>query len=211
MKRAILLLFVVLISGISAQAQFKIGVSVQPGIVSSRVTSDIDTLTYERGENSFKPWLGLFVDMEFRENYVFTTGIYWAPKSLNLVMEEPGGTRELDMNVQYIQIPLLLKLLTDELALDKRVFFNVGPAFDIRIEESIGNNKEELYIDKLRFWNLNLNIGAGMEFRLGQNTVLVTGLSYYRGMINTVKPVPDLEDRLRVRQDFYALNIGIKF
>ncbi len=206
---SVLFLFSLLSTGVNGQ--FKIGLSVQPGFISNRIASDIDSLDYSAGDSKIKPWLGLFIDVELKENYYFTSGIYWAPKSLNLRMEGAGSASDLQMNVQYLQIPFLLKLLTDEIALDKKIYFNIGPAFDIRIEESIGNNKEELYIDKINLFDLNLNIGAGMEFKIGQNTVLVAGLSYYRGMINAAKPVTGLKDKLRVKNDFYAINLGIKF
>ena len=66
---------------------------------------------------------------------------------------------------------------------------------------------DEFSIDKWFFFQF----GIAFEMKLGQNTAFFTGVTYYRGLLNTVKPQPFLQNELTVKNDYWALNLGIKF
>jgi len=210
MKKYILIIFFILFY-INAYPQYKLGLAVQPGILVNRVYSDPDTLNFSNDGSKLKFWLGLYVDIEIKENYYFTTGLYWAPKRIGLILENATDKQNLNIKLQYLQIPLLLKLLTDEIALDKRIYFNLGPTIEFKLEESFDNNKSTFYIDKINFWDISLHFGAGMDIKIGRNTIISGGLSYYRGMANVIKTDDALSSNLRIKNDFYAINLGIKF
>ncbi len=209
-KKIILLSFLILLTSQSF-SQFRIGLSVQPGINNSRISSQTDSLTYLSAGSSFKIWPGLFFEFEMQQNYIFSTGIYWTPKKFDIQLASGQEIRDYTKTIQYIQLPLYLKLLTDEISLDKKIYFDLGPALEVKVEESLGGDEEEVYIDDIKSWNISLHFGAGIEMRIGINTIVTGGVSYYRGMVNSINPDSLVEDSLRIKSDFYALNLGIKF
>jgi hypothetical protein len=200
-----------MIFSIRLYSQVNIGLSIQPGILANRVSTNIDTLRIDNNGSKVKLWLGIFFDMELRKNYYFTMGLNWAPKNIRLKKESDNGQNTLNMKLQYLQIPLWLKLYTDEIALDKRLYFQLGPTLEFKLEQSPDKNMDQFYIDKINFWDIGLHFGAGMEFRLGQNTMLSGGLVYFRGLVNAIKTDSSVPGKIRAKNDFYALNLSIKF
>lgn len=211
MKKSILLILAFFLYHDLVQAQFKLGLNIYPAVVGNRITSDADTITYVNNGNAIRIPVGVFLDIQIKENYFFNTGIYWAPKTIHLKLTGPERTNTEMFKLQYIQIPFNLKLKTDEIALDKRLFFQLGPALDIKVDESIKNDPSVFYIKKFNFWDLSLNFSGGLEIKIGQNTSLFGGLSYSRGMINVAIPVTALKEHLSIKNDYYALNFGILF
>jgi hypothetical protein len=210
MKKYILVCVLMFLS-IRLYSQVNIGLSVQPGILANRVSTDVDTLRIDNNGSKVKLWLGIFFDMELRKNYYFTLGLNWAPKNIRLKMVNDNGQNTLNVKLQYLQIPLWLKLYTDEIALDKRLYFQLGPALEFKLEQSPDKSMAQFYIDKINFWDIGLHFGTGMEFRLGENTMLSGGLFYYRGLVNAIKTDSALSGKIRAKNDFYALNLSIKF
>jgi len=210
MKKYILVSMFMMLS-IHAYAQMNIGLSVQPGILTNRVSSDIDSLRIGNDGSKAKLWLGIFFDLELRKNYYFTMGLNWAPKRIGIITESNSEQKILNVKLQYLQIPLWLKLYTDEIALDKKIYFQLGPTLEFKLQQSPDNNLADFYIDKIKFWDIGLHFEAGMEFRIGQNTRISGGLVYYRGLANTLKTHSALPGNIRAKIDFYALNLSIKF
>lgn len=210
MKRIVLLsLFMVL--AVQVLAQTRIGLSFQPGILVNRVSSGVDSLHVSKDGAKPKIWLGIFMEKELKENYFFITGLYWAPKRLGMKQGSGSDEKILNVKLQYLQIPFLLKLLTDEIALDKKIYFQTGPIIEIKLQDSPDRNLSEFYIDKINFWDIGLHFGAGLDIKVGQNTILTGGFSYYRGLANTVKTSDSLERNIRAKNDYYALNLSVKF
>ena len=112
--------------------------------------------------------------------------------------------------LQYIQVPLNLKLKTDEISIDKWLFFQFGLAFEMKVDER-GGNLQELYLKEFNFLDIVLDAGMGIEMKLGQNTALFTGLTYYRGLLNTIEPASFLKGDFKAKNDFWGLNLGLKF
>ncbi len=209
--RKLVLLTLFIIFNFQIFAQTRIGLSVQPGILANRVNSEIDSLQVRKDGSKPKIWLGIFIEKELKENYFFITGLYWAPKRFGMQQGSGADQETLHVKLQYLQIPILLKLLTDEIALDKKIYFQVGPIMEIKIQDSPDRNLSEFYIDKINFWDISLHFGTGLDIKVGQNTILTGGFSYYRGLVNTVKTSKSLDSKIRIKNDFYAINLGIKF
>ena len=100
--------------------------------------------------------------------------------------------------------------MTDEFSIDKRFFFQLGLALEMKVDQA-GRQLEEIYLEKVNFWDIVLDFGFGVDMNLGQNTVFFAGITYYRGLLNVVKPQPFLKGDLKVKNDYWALNLGIKF
>jgi hypothetical protein len=190
--------------------QVKIGVNVLPGISVNRISSESDTISYDNSGIGYKTALGVLFDIELRDNYNFSTGIYWFPKRIGFKVEDSEGEKIQSYKLQYLQVPFNFKLMTDEFSIDRWFFFQFGLAFEMKIDES-GKHLEEIYINKFNFLDIVLDFGTGIELKLGQNTILLTGISYYRGLLNVVQPQSSLKGDLKAKNDYWSLNLGIKF
>jgi hypothetical protein len=210
MKKYNILFSLIMLLSTSTYSQVKVGANLLPGISTNRISSDSDTISFSNDGVGYRIALGVLFDFETRKNYYFSTGIYWFPKRIGIKAGSSEGVNEQSFNIQYLQIPFNLKLLTDEFSIDKWFFFQFGIAFDMKIDES-GKYSEDVYIEKFNFWDIVLNFGVGIEMNLSQNTTLFSGVTYYRGLLNAVKPQSFLQNELTVKNDYWALSLGVKF
>jgi len=208
-KYFILTSFIFLLSTISS-GQVKVGINALPGLSVNRISMDSDTLSLGNDGVGYKIALGVLFDFEAKKNYYFNTGLFWFPKRIGFKMKNPEGEIAHIYKLQYIHIPFNFKLMTDEFSIDKWAFFQFGLAFEMKVDES-GRHLEELYLDKFNFWDIVLDFGTGLEMKLGQNTSCFMGITYYRGLLNVVKPQPFLKGDVKAKNDFWALNLGLKF
>lgn len=141
---------------------------------------------------------GLVFDRFFAENYAITTGLFVHSTGGSITFRKPlgfgregndtiyGPDTEMKLKLQYLQIPLGLKLKTrqfgyitwfGQLGLFGEV--NLKAVADIRHGEYGVSVAEEI-----RAFNAGYFIGGGLEYSLGGNTALTTGLNYSHGFTN---------------------------
>jgi len=210
MKKHIILITILFFVIVPSFGQIEVGINVLPGISANRVSSDSDSISFYNDGVGYKISLGLLLDFEFKKNYYLSTGLYWFPERVGIKAQLSDETRTQSYDLQYIQLPLNLKLLTDEFSIDKKVFFQVGLAFEFKVNEK-GGNLNDIFIDKFNFYDIKLDFGVGLEMKVGLNTTLITGITYYRGLVNVIKPDSFLKGDLKIKNDYYALNLGVKF
>lgn len=156
---------------------------------------------------------GPVYDHFLSDNYSISTGLLYAPKRVGLEIRHPNDAtknRTESYNLQYLQVPAALKLFTNELALDTRIFFQLGGLMEIKINEK-PQNKVDPIVDRFQFFDVGLHLGAGVEHRLGYNTILFGGFFYNRGLINAAATTVEMEDKLRIHNDLLGLDLGVKF
>ncbi|WP_410219838.1 porin family protein [Pedobacter sp.] len=166
---------------------------------------------------------GLMGDFEFAENYCFATGltvtsINGAAKILDFqpyhALLSSTGSREYNVKykMQYIEVPLSLKLKTDELkGLKWYGQFGLSNDFAIRAKYDVSSNNTVLADDakadkQTRFYRAGMIIGGGAEYKIDGKTSLTGGLTYNNGLTNIAKG-----DNGSVRNHYIALNIGVFF
>ena len=116
-----------------------------------------------------------------------------------------------EYNVQYLQIPVSVKLFTNEVAPDLKVYFQVGTGLEIKVfDEAI--EPEFTGVESFNPIDIPVILGSGIEYRAGLSTTIFGGISYQRGLVNTINQVnnPVLED-LAVRNTIVSFDIGVKF
>ncbi|HEY9116176.1 MAG TPA: outer membrane beta-barrel protein, partial [Roseivirga sp.] len=165
---------IVFLSYSNAQiSDYRIGITVGPSISYVRTSTDGNSTQIERDGSQLKFLLGAFVDIPFKENYNFHTGINYATRSTKITLTDPsvmaGQASSESYDHEYLQLPLLLKLYTNEVLLDTRVFFNFGIIPEIRLNTSV---KEAGIMSISEFQSLDLsgNFGGGIERAIGVNT-----------------------------------------
>ncbi|MBV6645624.1 MAG: PorT family protein [Cyclobacteriaceae bacterium] len=195
-------------------SQTKLGLKFSPVFANSRVEFLSDSADIENDGSAFRFSIGLVVDYPLTETYYFSTGLVVVPKRVGItVVGENGFTpdnpRE-EYNLQYLQVPISLKLYTNEIRPDMSIYFQVGGALEIKLNDKPLEEEYQL-IEKFDPFDANVMLGAGVEYRAGINTILYGGLNYQRGLLNAVNSSPQLVDELIIRNTVFMIDLGVKF
>lgn len=191
-------------------AQVNIGIQVSPSLSFNRVSETSDSANLSPTGVGGKLQAGVFSDFLIAKSYYFSTGIFFVPKRIAL---QDNGTPSVEevYHLQYLQVPLMLKLFTDEVTLDTRIYFQTGVTGEVKIHEKTDLDVQT-YLGNFRTFDASWIIGAGIEYRIGYTTTLFGGFSYRRGFINSLtKPFQPLNGDLSIRSDFVSLDLGVKF
>lgn len=217
--RRILLISLFLGALVSLQAQAPIRFSVQLSPQFAWFSSD---------DNAVKPagsighiQAGIQMDYFFAENYAFAVGLGINNLGGNLqyadstefsskgdiLLVEPGQT--VKHNVQYIDIPVGLKLKTEELGY-ATFFFQLGfnPMININAKASsndAGLDKEDIKESTYPF-SLGYHAEAGAEYKLGGSTSLVGGIRWSAGLTDVTK-----DDGANVKSRAIVIHLGVLF
>ena len=208
-----ILLFIFLIITTVVQSQVKLGFQIAPTISTNRVNSTTEFFDIGNDGSGLRLALGPIADIQLTDNYFLSTGLLFTSKraGFEITGDSTNNSITEEYNLQYLQIPLTMKLFTNEVALDKRVFFQFGGTFDFNIQEKSESNENQL-VDDFRFFDISLLVGLGLEYQLGTSTIAYSSLSYHRGLINAIREQNvGLIGDVSVINDYFALNFGIKF
>ncbi|MDH5474990.1 MAG: PorT family protein [Cyclobacteriaceae bacterium] len=203
---------------ITSYAQkMKLGIQMSPGLSSSRIVSKpvtpVDSYISDNGSKlSFR--FGPIADFALTETYFFTTGILFSSKSVAISYNDDIAPVILveEYKLQYLQLPIALKLYTNEISLDTRIFVSMGLMTEINISEKQVDNYITPLITDFTFFDASLFIGGGVEYAIGTNTSIYGGVSYNRGLFNSISDVRVVRgDDLKIFNDLINLDIGVKF
>ena len=208
MKKTCLFLLGLLLA-FGAEAQSKIGIKLSPTLSTNRIKYDGKDKAFSSDGVGGRFVFGPIYDHFLTENYSFSTGLLYAPKRVGLEIRQGGTSTTESYRLQYLQLPVTLKLFTNELALDTRLFFQLGGLFDIKISEKA--DADVPVVDRFQFFDAGVHLGIGVEHRLGYNTVLFGGFFYNRGLVNAAAKTTGLADKLRINNDLLGLDLGVKF
>jgi len=209
-----LLLILLLSLSFSAFSQFKIGFQFSPILSSNRIDFTSDNVDLETDGTGLKLATGPFVDIQLTDNYYFNVGVFYASKRVGIEVRDkanavPPSKEEYDL--QYVQIPVSMKLYTNEVSLDKRIYFQFGAALEFNVKEKPAD-ASNVIVENFRLFDTSLLAGLGMEYQIGTTTMLFGGLSYHRGLVNVVsESVDGLGGDLAMKNDYISLDLGIKF
>lgn len=228
MKKVYAILGLLLISTASAYGQDK---SVRFGIKMSPNFGWINPDTKELKNDGvrFGYTFGLMGDFMIgaNQNYAFSTGLF-----LNNVGGKstfPVGDQNLstESKYQYIELPLTLKLKTNEIGymtyygqIGFGAAFNISAKSDFDTYDAVTGkvirNTDEDIMDKTNLFKASLIVGAGLEFNFSGNTSAMVGITYNNGFTNILKDqeVPDSAGNtktLKAKQNYLELSLGVYF
>lgn len=166
---------------------------------------------------------GLMADFNFAENYSFTTGLTITtingksteldPSPYHNASLYPATTAyDLKYMLQYVEIPLTLKLKTEKIG-DVRWYgqfglsndFNIGARQDVSLAGKV--LYDDLHIKKdINFYRAGLIIGGGVEYDVAKNTSVTTGLTFNNGFTD----ISDDKGR-SVKNHYLGINFGVFF
>ncbi|MDB5269416.1 MAG: hypothetical protein JWP58_2456 [Hymenobacter sp.] len=226
MKKLLLALITLAATIGSASAQVEIGLKVSPSITSLRAEST-STNAFGSDGSQFGFGGGLVVDYFFGENYAFSTGLLLTGKGGTISYTDvlPGNRTTVikqKITAQYLELPLTVKLFTNEIAPATRIYFQVGGSLNVpigtRVNESKfyvdpATNTENKASDYVYFFDADALVGAGVEYQLGQSTKIFAGLGYHRGLVDIdhyFERKRDFKD-VTIKNSSFGLDLGIKF
>ena len=214
--RKLLFLFLAFfaLASAQAQAQSKIGIKFSPTLSTNRIDFTGEGFAVSSNGVGGRFIFGPIFDLFIEENYYFSTGLLYAPKRIGVTVTNrnaavPAAVEE-TYRLQYLQIPATLKLFTNELALDTRVYFQLGGILDVKIAQNVPDNVNR-YIQGIRIFDFSLHLSSGVEYRMGYNTLLFGGIFYNRGLINAVTSTLEGGPDINVKNDLIGLELGVKF
>jgi hypothetical protein len=216
-----------------AQKSFQLGLQLSPNI--SWINPDSDGLESEGSKVGFS--YGLIGDFNISENYAFSTGItllssggkisYPDREEVGVPAAKVDGRTTADVRLKYIQIPLTLKLKTNEIGYMRYYGqFGFGAAFnydsfaDKEFKYSGGGTDSENKADygsEINLFRASLIVGLGAEYNLSGNTSLIFGLSFDNGFLNILnKDIYQADDNGNANntersEKFIAINNSLVF
>lgn len=211
-KRIIPVIAFLLISFCSF-SQITVGFTFSPNLSTNRVKYERDNIDFSTNDSGIRFSAGPIVDLPITENYYASTGILFTSKRVGLTAisdDIPPVQEEEVYNVQYVSIPATLKLYTNEVSLDTKIYFQFGGALEFNVSQQ-PKQESFYYINEFRTFDTSLIFGLGAEYKAGVNTSIFGGLSYSRGMIDSVDETTPLQNNLIIKNDLLSLNLGIKF
>ena len=214
----VILTFLGAILSLNAQtSRVKFNVEVDPQF--AWFSSDDETV--EPDGSIFQVHAGLNMDFYFAENYAFVLGVGINNLGGNLLYADStefstkGETllvepnQSLKLNLQYIDIPVGLKLKTEELGY-ATYFLQLG--FNPMINLNAKASSEDASFDKVDVkesiitFYLGYHVGIGVEYKLGGSTALIGGLRWSSGFTDVTD-----NDRANVTLNALSIRLGVLF
>ena len=207
-------LILFLCTSLTAFSQFKIGFQFSPSLSANRVKLESQDYNIKSDGTALKMAFGPIVDIPITDNYYVSSGLLYCSKRAGFEISDlnnVGPSVKEEYSLQYIQLPATMKLFTNEVSLDKKLYFQFGGLFEFNIKEE-ADKQEYVLVDDFRFFDLTILAGMGMEYQLGTSTIVFGGLSYHRGLINAISDdIGGLGGDLSLKNDYFSLDLGIKF
>lgn len=214
MKKFLLLIaIIVFVSGNAIAQDLRLGFAITPNV--SWFKSDnnnVDT------KSKIGFGYGLIADFAFADRYAFSTGLnimHTGGKFETFVDNQQLASTKI--NMQYIEIPATLKLITNEMGYFK-FYGQLGltPAVAIRTrysvdytDSSIPSIDNEKAKDVTKILNLGMTIGAGTQYAVSEDIDILAGLYFNNGFINALKKVEG--DDSKTTLSYLGLKLGVMF
>jgi len=214
----IIIAFFVCSHAVYGQGKMRFNVHVDPQFAWFK-SSDSDKI--QPNGSIFHMQAGLQMDYYFQENYAFVLGFGINNLGGNLLYEDSASYsndnqdvnlesgQEVKMNLQYLDIPIGLKLKTEELGYGT-FFLQLGfnPMFNIN---ALLTTKDGIFEKKdikasVSTFCLAYHVGAGLEYRLGGNTALIGGVRWTSGLSNVTE-----NDGANLSLNALSIHLGILF
>lgn len=219
-------------------SKFKLSLRFAPNLSMTRVVDkdENDRHNFEAGGSGLRFSAGILGEQYFNKNYAFYSGLWYtsyrSSMKFNSENSSPSYAGSTIRNIQYVQIPLALKMLTNEIGTDMRMYFVIGGTAGFRISEKEVEFKstEPANADGVQsitrprksdnayiLPDLGLLTTIGVEYQMGENTALFGGISYNRGLLNAAGSKGPFVHSLsssryyRVSHSLISLEMGIRF
>jgi Outer membrane protein beta-barrel domain len=161
----------------------------------------------------------------FKDRYAFSSGLWYTIKRSAYTMPGSFGQERLNpglpvtesvYNLQYLQVPLTVKMFANNLGPNLRGYVQCGGLMDIKLaEKPLDKTTNALYKYAMRggdyerqytLLDLGVLLGAGVQYKINPTNALNLGLSYQRGLTSVMRNA-----NLDSRNNTIAVEMGFKF
>jgi len=164
-------------------AQIDLGIQIAPSVSSDRVSNDIADFTLESSGPQFSFTGGLIMDYYLTDHIALSSGAWYVNKKTSLKF----GNGQVDYSLQYVQIPISVKMFTNNITDKMRLYFQGGVTGEFKLTEKALNEAAEELKKRKKFaklYDIGLLISAGVEYNIGTSNKLYAGITYNRGLVN---------------------------
>lgn len=220
--KKIIFLSILMISTLAVVAQDESNVHFGLKAAPSFAWLRTDSKNFSTNGSKFGFSYGLMTEFNFTKRYAFATGIdvaYRGGKLKSIITDTMTTTIEQAMTLQYVELPLTLKLKTNEIGyLTYYLQIGVSPGVNIRSKADVKTStqyngtttsasEDGIDIKKdINSFNLSMIIGGGVEYTLSGSTTLLLGVQFNNGFMD----IADGDD-LKANSNYLALTVGILF
>ena len=222
---------------------FKVGFKGAFAYAFNRTDSKTQTLKFDSDGQTPKMIVGVITDIQFADQYAFSTGVLFATKQCSFSQKGailstagvlPSGRGAESWNLQYLQIPMTVKLFTRDVFYNTKVYVQAGPQLEFLINKSIKSSTfasqktiantppkpnefivEPELMSSFNAIDLSLTASAGLEYAIG-DSILFGGINFQTGSFNTINKTNAVYKSAGGSVDFSSKNmlisieIGIK-
>lgn len=213
-------------TGLYAQdGSFRFGIKVAPNLGFIKP----DTKELKSGGARFGYTFGLMGDFMIgsNHNYAFATGLFLNNVGGKTTFPFQDKNLETITKYQYIELPLTLKLKTNEIGyMTYYGQIGFGAAFNIAaksdhdvydpVAKAVTRVTDDNVMDHTQLFKASLVVGAGLEFNFSGNTSATVGVTYNNGFTNLYKDsqITDANGNktdLKAKQNYLELSLGVFF
>ena len=203
----------------------EMSVRVAPSLNLNTADGTGDYAGFRNNGTGIRPSVGVSLDYFFYKNrYAFSSGLWYTIRRTGYQMPGtfgaerfiPGAPAQQSVyNLQYLQVPLTVKLFANNLLNSGRLYVQTGGLLDIKLaEHALAKERNGLYQYAQKtgrerqygFGDFEWLIGAGVQLPLGGTNALNIGLSYQRGLFDVARG-----SSLTSRNRTVSLEVGLKF
>ena len=218
MKKLFILFFIVCVAFLNVKGQdLRFGLTASPNVGWYKIDN---TSISEQGPKIGVSY-GVMVDFLIgaSERYAFSTGLFishtGSQRSYNYVESIPNFDTLFNDKLQYIELPVTLRLRTNEIGyLTYYGQFGFVPGIKIRgrgdieyLGPATTTEADNVKLDNINLFNAALYVGGGIEYSLSGNTALIAGLFFNNGFTNIVND----KDGDKISLNRLGLTVGILF
>ncbi len=191
---------------------FKLGIAAHPTFGYLKINGENAKVKSDGLRAGFS--YGLLGDFAFADNYTFSSGILLTTINGQSVLSNMGNDTKTIYKLQYIEIPLKLKLFTNQKN-DMRFYgevglgngINIGAKNDVKSSDSsIPEQKNVNISSSIAAYRGSIIIGGGAEFAISGKTKASAGLAFNNGFTNIQNT-----GGVTVKNAYIGLNLAVFF
>lgn len=213
MKKLTLIALLLVVTS-TAFAQLEMGIKITPSIAGNRIIAPKE-YGFEKEGGNFRFGFGVIGDYYFTESAAFSTGLAFTGKGGSISYLNNNVRTIEEISLQYLEIPLTVKLFTNEVAPDMKIYFQTGLSLNPRISAKVNGEKldqnDDKYTKRFNVLDTDVILGSGLEWQLGESTKVFGGLSYHRGLLNIDDYHKNKSNKIEIRNNVVSLDLGVKF
>lgn len=213
MKRIVLVSFFLLTTVFTYAQKFHFGLMAAPGI--AWMKPNTDGVKSDGSKIGFS--YGIVTEFAFNkaENYALATGVQASYRGGSFVYHD---TTTLKLSVQYVEVPITLKMKTNEIGSIKYFGqFGVIPGVNIKASsktstKAVGGNltnEDNSFQSHVNPFSLLLLIALGLEYNLTGTTSGFVSIDFNNGLIDAIRDRNDF--KADAISNLLALKVGLLF